>query len=169
MTTELRDPPPTLEDHPTRVRRRRWVALVALVAILALGIGVRAWWAGRPVDVRDGTEVVTADGMAARHGISVNLIAVTAAGGLVELRYQVVDPDKAAPILHDPALAPVLVAEDSGRTLVMAAPPHRHGGDLKLGATYFFLIANAHNALRPGEQVTLVIGDARLEHVMVEG
>ena len=62
-----------------------------------------------------------------------------------------VDPDKATPlILHDPDLAPTLVAEDSGETLVMSAPPHRHGGELQLGGTYFFLLANAHNALHHG-------------------
>lgn len=169
MTTQLRDPAPPLDGPPTQVQKRHRVTLLALVVVLALGWGVQTWWTHRPVDVRDGTTLVSADGLAARYGIDVNLIAVTAAGGLVELRYQVVDPDKASRLLHDPALAPTLVAEDSGATLVMAAPPHRHGGDLRLGGTYFFLMANAHNALHPGTPVTLVIGAARIEHLTAEG
>ena len=41
--------------------------------------------------------------MAARYGIDVTLVAVTAAGGLIEFRYQVVDPDKADRVVHDRA------------------------------------------------------------------
>ena len=106
--------------------------------------------------------------MAARHGVDVNLVAVTAAGGFVEFRFQVTDPDRAEGILHDQSRRPVLVSEDTGATLVMAAPPHSHGG-LQLGGSYFFLLANAHNAVRVGTEVTLVIGDSRLEHLEVQG
>jgi hypothetical protein len=169
VTDTIRRPAPPTTEPVVPPSRRRWLAFSTLTLVIVLGWGVGTWWAQRPVDVRDGTDAVTADGLAARHGIDVNLIAVTAAGGLVELRYQVVDPDKAAPILHDPELAPALVDEETGATLVMSAPPHRHGGDLQLGATYYFLMANAHNALRPGEQVTLVIGNARLEHIVAQG
>ena len=107
--------------------------------------------------------------MAARYGIDVTLVAVTAAGGLIELRYQVVDPDKADRVVHDRALAPALVVEGTGQTLVMAAPPHHHGAELQLGGTYFFLMANARNAIHRGDEVTLVIGDARLEHITAQG
>ncbi len=90
--------------------------------------------------------------MAARYGIDIDLLAVTAAGGMVELRYQVVDPDKAAPLMHDAELSPTLVAEDDRPTLVMSTPPHHHGTELQLGGTYFFLMANAHNALHEGDE-----------------
>jgi hypothetical protein len=118
--------------------------------------------------VRDGTTVVDRAGLAARHGIDVDLVAVTAAGGLVELRMQVTDPDKANAVIHEPADRPVLVAEDTGQTLAMSAPPH-HKANLELGREYFFLLANAHNALRPGSEVTVVVDDVRLEHVEVQG
>ena len=103
------------------------------------------------------------------HGIDVNLIAVTAAGGLIEFRYQVVDPDKAARLLHDAKLAPAFVVEETGETLVMSSPPHSTAAELRLGGTYFFLMANAHNALHRGSTVTLVIGDPRVEHLTVQG
>src|SRR5690349_11757525 len=72
--------------------RRRWSVLVTLVAVMLLV----AWGPWRAHgDVRDGTTVVDRAGLAARHSIDVDLVAVTAAGGLVELRMQVTDPDKA--------------------------------------------------------------------------
>ncbi|MCW2768129.1 MAG: hypothetical protein JWO11_4088 [Nocardioides sp.] len=152
---------------PPRRRRRMVIVLVALLLI-----GAVAAWARSPeqkADIRDGTTLVSAEGMAARYGIEVNLIGVTAAGGLIEFRYQVVDPDKADPIIHDAALRPIMIVEDTGATLVLGSPPHHHNKELQLGGTYFFLIANAHNAIRPGSLLTLVIGDARLEHVVAQG
>ena len=53
-------------------------------------------------------------------------------------------------------------------TLVISTP-HHHNSELELGGTYFFLLANAHNAVADGSLVTLVIGDARTEHVRVQG
>lgn len=169
MTTQISKPASPATEAVAPPHRRRWLAAALIVLLLATGSGLRAWQQHRASDVRAGTTAVSADGLAAHYGIDVNLVAVTAAGGLVELRYQVVDPDKAAPLIHDPDAAPTLVAEDSGKTLVMSAPPHRHGGELKLGGTYFFLLANAHNALEPGGLVTLVVGDVRLEHIAVQG
>lgn len=147
---------------------RRRVLGVLAVAALVVAVGL-AHWSARAGDVLDGTEAVSAQELAARNGIDVDLIAVTAAHGLVEFRYQVVDPDKATRILHDADLAPTLVDEDSGATLRMSAPPHKHGGELRLGGTYFFLMANSHGALHRGSHVTLVMGDSRVEHLEVEG
>ncbi len=153
---------------PGRRSTRRGAVLLLVLVLLAGGLGARDWWRAHH-DIRSGTTLVDADGMAARYGIEVTLIGVTAAGGLIEFRYQVSDPDKASRLVHDAALAPALVVEETGATLVMAAPPHKHGGDLKLGGTYFFLLANAHNAVRPGAHLTLVIGRARLEHLVAQG
>ncbi|GAA2159160.1 hypothetical protein [Humibacillus xanthopallidus] len=165
------NPEMALRAEPGRARRHRWRAWAVIVLALALigGLAAHALTSRGPADVRDGTELVTAEGMAARAGIEVSLVAVTAAGGLVEFRYQVVDPDKADRLVHDPTMRPIIVAEDTGATLVLSERPHQHAAELELGGTYFFLLANAENALHEGSRVTLVIGDARLEHVEVLG
>ena len=159
---------PELDTDPVerRPRHRRLVG-IGLVAILLLAGGARAWWPEQKADVRAGTTLVTAEGMAARYGINVNLIGVTAAGGLIEFRYQVVDPDKASRMIHDVKLRPIVVAEDTGATMVISRP--HHAADLQLGGTYFFLFANAHNSIHDGSLVTLVMGDARLEHIVARG
>ena len=168
MTVQISKPAPPATEAVAPPQRRRWLALLMAASVFLAMFGGWQWYRHKSTDVRWGTSSVTREGMAACYGIDVNLVAVTAAGGLVELRYQVVDADKASPILHDEDLAPALVDEESGRTIVMSAPPHRHSGQLQLGATYFFLLANANNALHGGDEVTLVIGDARLEHIAVQ-
>lgn len=167
MTIQASKPAPPATEAVAPPQRRRWLALLAAALLLA-AFGGWQWYQHKSSDVRWGTSAVSREGMAARYGVDVNLVAVTAAGGLVELRYQVVDADKAAPIVHDADLSPALVNERTGQTIIMSSPPHRHGGELQLGATYFFLLANANNALQGGDRVTLVIGDARLEHIAVQ-
>jgi hypothetical protein len=152
------------------MNRRRWVALGIAAALAAIGwTSANALWPGeRKVDIRAGTTLVTTKGMAARYGIDFKLLGVTAAGGLIDLRYQVVDPDKANPLIHDPALLPKLIVEDTGATIGLRSLPHNHKRELELGGNYFFLLANAHNAIHRGSRVTLVIGKARLEHLIAQ-
>jgi hypothetical protein len=47
----------------------------------------------------------------------------------------------------------------------MLSRPHNHKAEVKLGGTYFFLLANANNAVHDGTKVTVIVGDVRLEHV----
>jgi hypothetical protein len=163
MSTDTLTPPIDTPAAGARPRRwRRWVTLV-LVLVLA-GLTTRTVLA-HGADVRSGTQAVTAQEFAARTGVKVTLLGVTAGGGMIEFRYQVVDPDKASLLLHQDDRRPILVAEDTGATLAMLSRPHNHKAEVKLGGTYFFLLANANNAVHDGTKVTVIVGDVRLEHV----
>ena len=60
-------------------------------------------------------ELVSAAGLLERSGVRVVRVAATGGGGLLDLRYQVVDPGKAAAI-HDAETPPALVDERDRRS-----------------------------------------------------
>jgi hypothetical protein len=162
--------PDVITELPeTRSRRPRFIAIGLVVLLLVGGATAKALWSEGETDFLAGTTAVTAEGMAAQYGINVTLIGVTAAGGLIDFRYQVVDPVKADPIVHELDLLPKLIVEDSGTALTFSSLPHGHNDELELGGSYFFLMGNTNNAIHPGSLVTVVIGEYRLEHLVAQG
>ena len=99
-------------------------------------------------------------------GIRVIRVAMTAGGGMLDFQYQVVDPDKSL-IVHDDDNPPALIDERSD--LAFATPFHDHAfRELHTAVTYHELITNGDGLLGRGSQVTLTVGEARLEHVLVQ-
>jgi hypothetical protein len=94
-------------------------------------------------------------------------VALTGGGGLIDLRYQVVDVDKAL-TAHDPARPPSLVDEASDSRIDQPWMGHAHARGFHAGTSYFELLINAGGRLERGDRVTLVMGDARLGHLRVE-
>lgn len=104
-------------------------------------------------------------------GVKLVSLRPTASGYMLDLRYRVVDPKKATPIM-DRNLRPYLIVEDDGRRLSVPVTN-------KLGAmrqttkfprpnrSYFMLFANPGRHVKSGDRVTVVIGDFKAEHVVV--
>ena len=155
-------------EPPVRRSRRRVVVIVVVVTLVLIGV-VWARWPTHGPDVRAGTRLVNEQGLADSYGIDLKLVGLSALGGMIDFRFQVVDPDKADSVVHDVNTFPKFVVEDTGETISVATLPHSHSRTLNLGGSYFFLIPNAHNAVHVGDEVTMVIGDVRLEHVVVQG
>jgi hypothetical protein len=102
------------------------------------------------------------------YGIRVTLVGVTAAGGMVDVRYQVVDPVKAAKLVDEEngGIMP-MVYVGNGDVMLM---PDTHMRDQQLiaGRTYFNLIPNTQNAVRRGSVVTIVFGDIAVEPTLAQ-
>ena len=98
-------------------------------------------------------------------GIRPVRVVLLASGGVVELHYQVLDPDKAVSI-HDDENPPGLIDEKSGT--VVAVPFHDHSyRELHTAITYREMFMNGGGILERGDEVTLVIGDVQIEHIEV--
>ncbi len=101
----------------------------------------------------------------ARHGVQITQVGLVAAGGLVDLRFKILDATKARRLLADPANAPVVIAPN-GQRLV---PPHRalHNAKLADGLVYYVLYPNARNAVTAGSEVSIAMGNVSLGPVVV--
>jgi hypothetical protein len=145
------------------------------VALAAVVVGVVRWapWhdaaaaaARAEVPASWQRAAVDGEGLPARSGVRITQLAVSGGGGLVDLRYQVVDPDKAN-ALHDPRTPPAVVDERTGVVVHELLMNHAHSGRFTAGVTYYLVFDNPANWVRRGSRVTVLLGDAQVEHVVV--
>ena len=108
----------------------------------------------------------------AKWGIEIVSFRLGAGGSLLDFRYKVLDPEKAAP-LADRKLRPFLIDTASGAHVVVPAPakvgalrnaPHFY----KANRNYFIQFANPGKLFNSGSNATLVIGDFKLKHLTVQ-
>jgi len=139
---------------------------MALIGILTLAPAAAVWVltsGPRSTTVERSTRVAQA-AFEEETGIRVIRVALTGGGGLVDFRYQVIDPDKAE-VVH--LYPPNLVDEKTGDVIDALFMGHSHRGNPKAGYTYPLLFVNRAGLVQPGGAVAVVIGDWRLEHVPV--
>jgi len=167
------------EPHrrPWAVRRARRDGLVvgALLTVTAAGLVV-IWPTSSSgghdhgeskVPVSWARPVVSDTGLAARSGVRITHVATTGGGGLVDLRYEVVDPDAAA-ALHGASTPPAIVDEESGLIVQDLLMGHSHSGSFKAGVSYYYVFIDPVNWVHRGDKVTVLLGDAQVEHVVVK-
>lgn len=100
-----------------------------------------------------------------KFGVRFTFLAITANGGMVELRYRVVDEDKAANFGHYTETAPMIISEDTGDIIdvtIMGLHNHR----VEPGRTYYVLYRNTGSALTSGRPATIAVGDLELKNVV---
>jgi hypothetical protein len=156
-------------EHVELLPRRLGRRSAALLLGLLLAVGLVLWAAvGRSSESPPpSVSKVSQTAMEEEVGVRVTQLAVTGNGGLIDLRYQVVDPDKAA-IVHDPGYPPSIVDEETGARVSELWMNHLHRGPLHAGVVYYMLFVNRGGLIRPGSRVSVRLGSVRLEGVAVE-
>ena len=104
-------------------------------------------------------------------GIRIVRLTVTADGGLLDLRYTVLDPEKvAAHDAHGHAIGVVHAGSDSFLADSFHGPGHeQHTPDNpRSGQAYYLLFANPAGLVRPGVEVSVRFGHSELTGVRVE-
>lgn len=161
--------------------RRIALSLAALAALA--GICVQAHRDGDAPDASiapsvDGARAASAVGFEGaealrdRWGVEPTLLALSAAGSMIDLRYRVIDAEKARPLL-DRSVKPVLIDEASGARLIVPEPPKvgmlRSSSPPREGLVHFVLFANPGKLLKAGASVTVEIGDFSAAHMVIDG
>ncbi|MFZ2162457.1 MAG: hypothetical protein WAW02_09595 [Sideroxyarcus sp.] len=114
-----------------------------------------------------------AQGAESMLGIRMEGLRLSSAGYILDFRYRVTDPARAAALM-DRKIRPYLLDEASGAQL--AVPDTAKLGQLRTSGRnkvvtnqdYFILFANPGRYVQAGNKVTLVMGDLRIEHLTVE-
>lgn len=144
-----------------------WQRLAFIAAILML-VALAGWmvisqFAGSLVRNRQAAALATFE---EQTGVRILRVVMTSGGGMVDIQYQVLNPDKAL-IVHDDDNPPTLVDEANG--LLIATPFHEHSfRELHTAVTYHEIIMNSGGLLQRGSRITLTIGEAKLEHMIVQ-
>jgi hypothetical protein len=110
---------------------------------------------------------VTEQQLEALKGVRILHVAVSGDGGLVDVRYQILDPDKAN-ALHAANTPPELVDETTGVVVDNLFMGHTHKTTDRPGQTEFFLFENPGNLVQTGSKVSVELGGVRVAHVPVE-
>ena len=104
-------------------------------------------------------------------GVDILGIQATATGYILDFRYRVVDAKKAAPLLDRRIKPYILVEKDEAR---LEVPVTSKLGALRQTTThvkpnrnYFVLFSNPGRHVKPGDKVTVVIGDFKAENLSV--
>ncbi len=173
------DPAPAAPPPPGRRWGGRRVRLVGALTggVVAVAVAALALWLAHPsgrgeqataakVPVAWGRPAVSAEGLAQRSGVKITQVAVSGAGGLLDLRFRVFDPAKAH-ALHDPATPPAIVDERTGLVLNQLLMNHSHSGEYTPAVTYYLVFENSGNWVHRGSRVTVLLGNAQVEHVVV--
>lgn len=139
--------------------------VLVMLSVLAVAMTMPAIAAPVPLNM-SGCELALAE-----WGIEILGVHTSAAGRLLDFRYRVVDASKAE-LMFNRAARPRLVDDSTGMTLIVPNPPKvgalRSKGRPQVGHSYFMLFGNPGQLVKPGGLVTLVVGDLRAEHLVVE-
>ncbi|MEJ5375944.1 MAG: hypothetical protein WHX93_05150 [bacterium] len=104
-------------------------------------------------------------------GVEIQSIRVTAAGGFLDLRFKVLDPQGAS-FLLDPSVGVHLVHEPTGKVLTVAQSKlgrlRQRAGKPELGREYFILFRNSGGIVGVGQKVSLEVGGCKMEGLEVK-
>jgi hypothetical protein len=112
--------------------------------------------------------------LAARWGIRVEGLRLSAAGSMLDLRYRVLDARKAAPLL-DSKTQPYLLDAAHGATLGVPDTPvlgrirqTARNNTVLTDRTYFIMFGNPGKVLQKGDSVTLLLGQVKVTELSVQ-
>jgi hypothetical protein len=158
-------------EHRITGPRRRAAVLAGMICIAALCAGGCAspGSAGKQDAARN---QAAPSFLKERWGIEVTSIRLSGHDHLVDFRYRVLDPVKAA-ALGDRHNKACMIDQATGTRLLVPdfptiGPMKQSASRMEPGKIYFVMFANAGRVVKAGNKVTVEIGDFRAENLTVE-
>ncbi|MEI8068207.1 MAG: hypothetical protein WCH38_00185 [Actinomycetota bacterium] len=158
-------------DAPTRSIFRTVLAVSALILLFCATLFVRGWqpMGQSATQIRSvvAPNMPTSTQIENQFGVRFLGVDVTAGGGMLQIRYQVLDSAKTE-ALHDEQTAPFVLDGAGHKYADPGIVGHSHIGKTKeAGTTDFILLANAQGGIEAGMFVTIQVGTFTLTQVPV--
>jgi hypothetical protein len=155
-------------SNKTPSRKYLIPALILVVVALLVGgfVAFRGGQASKAL-VETPKTVISQDQLEANYGLKVQLVGVTAAGGLVDVRFKIVDAEKAKALLDDQGNYPSLLVGDD---VVLQVSPDAAEQDIQFenDKSIFVIYSNAQGVVKPGEPVVIQFGDLQIEAIQAQ-
>jgi len=108
-------------------------------------------------------------------GIMVSGLRLSSAGYMLDFRYRVLDPNKAAALM-DSKIKPYLLVESTGAKLQIPNTPKlgllrqrpRNNAMAKKDHEYFIMFSNLGRRLQSGDKVSVVVGETKIENLSIK-
>ena len=109
--------------------------------------------------------------LAEQWGIEVTSIRLSTHDHMIDYRYRVLDAEKATDLFKR-QIKPNLIHQETGKVLAVPETaklgPLRNSNTPQEGKIYWMFFGNAGKLVHAGDKVTIVIGDFRVENLVVE-
>ena len=135
--------------------------LIILFGFAAYGFNlVRTFQANAAIPAR---VIIPQTTLQEKYGLNVSLVAVTAGGGMVDVRFKFVEGAKARLLLQNASSFPTLWVPGKSVTLQVSQADRPQEIKFDDNGNLFLLYPNAGSAVKSGDAVALVFGDIQLE------
>lgn len=152
------------------ITKKSIIRIAIMLILIAILIGLIFWQNNVSIPKFftriEETKSISSEELISNYGFRVRLIGVTAAGGLVDVRFKVLDKEKAAVLLNNPEYFPELRAEDG--TLIKVPVESIQEMHLEDDGIVFMLFPNTGGAVTPGSSVNIRFGDIVLEPILAQ-
>jgi len=141
----------------------RFISFVVIFSILILVfLLIDVSKAFQDAHLPKGTITISQGALEEKYGLRVNLVAVTAAGGFVDVRMKIVDGEKSKLLLADKNNFPTLYTEQG---MILSAPEETKSQEIKFisGGNLFIIYPNSGNAIKHDTPVTILFGNIAVE------
>ena len=122
---------------------------------------------GQQIEEKDADAIKLAE----EWGIEVTSIRLSTHDHMIDYRFRVLDAEKAAELFKR-QIKPNLVHQETGKVLAVPETaklgPLRNSNTPQAGRIYWMFFGNAGKLVEAGDKVTVVIGDFRVENLVVE-
>jgi hypothetical protein len=139
--------------------------IFSLLLIAAGLVAIFLFKLDQPASAAVSRTVISQQILAEKYGVHVNLAAVTAAGGMVDLRLKFIDGKKARLLLQEKQNFPALLAGDV--LLNVDADTKSQAIQFEDNGGLYLMFPNSGNAVKPGGTVSIVFGALQLEAIVV--